>query len=121
LEISSCHPHFARSICKGKDVRCAQFFANNGANWWWTSLFKVFVLYGLLIWITASPIYIMQYDLSIIGALSLLGFGIWLLRFIFETTGDLQLERFKPEILPYQQGKIPNFRFMGFYQASQLL
>ncbi len=93
-----------RNIGKGEDARYAQFRANNGVNWWWNSLFKVFVLQGLLIWIIAAPISIMQVYPSAIGPLSLLGFGIWLLGFLFETIGDLQLVRFKSD--PTNKGQL---------------
>ena len=86
-----------RSIGKPEDARYTQFRANNGAAWWWSSLFKVFLLQGLLIWLISAPISIMQTTLTEIGPITILGLCIWLLGFIFETLADLQLAQFKSD------------------------
>ena len=40
-----------RNLGKGEDPRYKVWRSENGRNWWWISLFKVFLLQGFLLWI----------------------------------------------------------------------
>jgi len=93
-----------RSSGKGEDARYAKFRANSGRSWWWSSFFKVFILQGLLIWIIAAPISITQVAPLQIEPLVYFGFFTWLVGFIFEAGGDLQLARFKSN--PKNKGRL---------------
>ena len=93
-----------RSIGKGEDKRYAQFRANNGSHWWWSSLFKVFLLQGLLIWLISAPISIMQASPTPIHLLTTIGFCVWIIGFVFEAGSDWQLVRFKSD--PANKGKL---------------
>ena len=68
-----------------------------GERFRWISLFLVFGLQGVIMWIVAMPVQIGQ--LSAIGWRWLDGLGIliWTVGFSFETVGDLQLARFKSD------------------------
>ncbi|HCU80051.1 MAG TPA: hypothetical protein DGN60_02665 [Chloroflexi bacterium] len=102
---------FLRSIGKGEDARYAKFRTNAGHTWWWSSLFKVFIFQGLLIWIISAPISITQATPMQRGPLVYFGFCIWLIGFIFEAGGDLQLARFKS--LPKNKGGLLTTGFWG--------
>ena len=93
-----------RSFGKGEDKRYAKFRTDNGPHWWWSSLFKVFLLQGLLIWLISAPISIMQASPNPIGLLSTIGLFVWIIGFVFEAGSDWQLMRFKS--IPANKGKL---------------
>ncbi len=86
-----------RSIGKGEDKRYAQFRANNAPHWWWSSLFKVFLLQGLLIWLISAPISIMQVSPTPMSLITTIGLLVWIIGFVFEAGSDWQLMRFKSD------------------------
>jgi steroid 5-alpha reductase family enzyme len=86
-----------RNHGKKEDPRYAMWRKNSGRKFWLTSLFKVFLLQALFLWVIALAVQAGQtrsgpahYVLTdVIGAL------IWLVGFVFETVGDAQLAIFK--------------------------
>lgn len=66
----------------------------------------MFLLQGMLMWIIAVPLIATQTG-RVAGSLTCLdyaGAGLWLIGFIFEAGGDLQLTRFKHD--PNNKGKL---------------
>ena len=69
------------------------------------SLFTVFALQGVLMWIVSLPVQLGQTRVTPdVGALALIGVAIWLVGFTFETVGDAQLARFKAD--PTSAGQV---------------
>jgi steroid 5-alpha reductase family enzyme len=90
----------------GEDYRYVEFRRRAGPKWWWFSLFQVFLLQGLLMWLIAMPVLAAQHYRSPdeLTAIDLAGALVWATGFFFESVGDLQLERFKAD--PANAGKV---------------
>ncbi len=95
-----------RNWGKGEDFRYQKWRKESGKVWWIKSLFQVFLLQGLLMWLISVPLMAAQYSayparLTLFDAL---GVMLWLVGFYFETMGDLQLSRFKSN--PANKGQL---------------
>ena len=89
---------FIRHRKLGEDYRYAQMRAKFGSRWWWWSLFQVFLLQGILIWVVALPLIVtaMQGQLRLgLGAIA--GFLLAAGGLIFEAVADAQLTRFRAD------------------------
>lgn len=88
---------FIRNKGKGEDPRYQNFRKKYGKNYWIISLFQVFYLQSVLLWIVSTPIQIGQasYTPAYLIWSDFIGIGIWLIGFLFETIGDIQLAIFK--------------------------
>jgi steroid 5-alpha reductase family enzyme len=95
---------FLRNRSKGEDPRYAKWRKEAGAQWWWQSLFKVFLLQGLLMWIISMPLFFAQASTAPYGPMDSVAFVLWLIGFFFEAVGDWQLARFKA--VPANKGKV---------------
>jgi steroid 5-alpha reductase family enzyme len=84
-----------RNAGKGEDFRYAAWRKEAGAAWWWRSLFKVFILQGLLGWFIGMPLLAAQAGTAR-GWTTLDGIAValWVIGFVFEAGGDWQLRRF---------------------------
>jgi steroid 5-alpha reductase family enzyme len=124
---------YQRNHGQPEDFRYAAWRKEAGAAWWWRSLFKVFILQGVLMWIIAAPlIAALTIPSAPLNAFDLICAGVWLVGFIFEAGGDWQLKRFKSD--PANKGKLlttglwmftrhPNYfgdamQWWGFYILS---
>ena len=87
-----------------EDFRYAKWRVENGPKWWWKSLFKVFLLQGLIAWLLCVPLIAGQYSQQGLGVMDGLAITAWLLGFFFETAGDWQLAHFKGK--PENKGKL---------------
>jgi steroid 5-alpha reductase family enzyme len=88
-----------RNIGEGEDYRYKEFRKKYGNQYWWISLFQTFLLQGTLMWLISAPLLGAQYygrDIPI-GIVDYIGFFLWVIGFLFETIGDLQLARFKSD------------------------
>jgi steroid 5-alpha reductase family enzyme len=96
-----------RNLGKGEDYRYQQFRQRYGAHrYWWVSLFQVFLLQGVLMWVISLPLLGAQIS-NVNGCLTIfdwLGAAVWVVGFIFEAVGDFQLARFKAN--PENKGKV---------------
>jgi steroid 5-alpha reductase family enzyme len=92
----------------GEDRRYQAWRARYGNRFWWVSLFTVFGLQGVLLWIVSLVLQVGQISIipAKLGIFDLLGAMIWTVGFIFEALGDWQLYRFKAE--PENKGKVMN-------------
>jgi len=97
-----------RNWAKPEDFRYQVWRKEAGDAWRWRSLFKVFILQGLLMWIISTPLLPANYSGAQEGftVLDILGLIIWLIGFFFESAGDLQLTKFKTD--PANKGKVLN-------------
>lgn len=96
-----------RNWGKGEDFRYRKWREEAGGRWWWQSLFKVFLLQGVLLWIISAPLVAAaQYGTAParLTAFDLLAVVVWGIGFFFEAAGDLQLARFKAN--PANRGKV---------------
>jgi steroid 5-alpha reductase family enzyme len=95
-----------RNHGKGEDPRYGMWRRAAGKRFWWTSLFKVFLLQALVLWLISLTI---QAGQAIrvpdrLGAMDLIGTLIWSIGFMFETVSDWQLARFKAD--PGNRGRV---------------
>jgi steroid 5-alpha reductase family enzyme len=97
---------FFRNWGKGEDFRYAKWREENGPRWWWISFFQVFVLQGFLMWIISAPLLAAETSgfPVIVTPLDVIGVAVWMIGFIFEMIGDLQLMSFKQN--PKNKGKL---------------
>jgi steroid 5-alpha reductase family enzyme len=95
-----------RNWGKAEDFRYQAWRKEAGASWWWRSLFRVFVLQGLLLWIIATPLLVAQYSAlpPRLVWLDYLAVVVWGVGFFFEASGDAQLARFRAN--PANKGKV---------------
>ncbi len=97
---------FLRNKGKGEDYRYQAMRRRFGWRFPIVSLFTVFGLQGVLMWIISLPIQIAQIsrEPSRLTWLDWTGAFIWLIGFLFESVGDLQLTLFKFD--PRNKGKV---------------
>jgi steroid 5-alpha reductase family enzyme len=97
---------FWRHWGKEEDKRYQAWRANAGDTFWIVSLFKVFGLQAVLLWIISLNLQVGQLATrpDRLTWLDLIGICIWAVGFLFESIGDWQLLRFKTN--PQNQGKI---------------
>lgn len=96
-----------RNWGKPEDFRYREFRKYYGEKrYWWFSYFQVFLLQGVLLWLVSAPLLAINYysAKSSLNILDFAGITIWLIGFIFEAGGDLQLARFKAN--PKNTGKL---------------
>jgi steroid 5-alpha reductase family enzyme len=97
---------FTRNRGKGEDYRYREMRAKGGEKFWWQSLFKVFFLQAVLLWVISAPLLMAQRTSQpdhftgwdIVGTL------IWALGIFWEAVGDWQLRQFKAD--PANKGKV---------------
>jgi steroid 5-alpha reductase family enzyme len=85
-----------RNAGAGEDFRYQKWRQEAGSNFWWISLFKVFLLQALVLWIASSPLLLAHFESGEdVTVLDVLGVTLWGFGFLFETVADWQLQRFK--------------------------
>lgn len=101
--------HIARrNRGKGEDRRYQAWRASYGQRFWWVSLFTVFGVQGILLWVISLVTQAGQISVAP-GRLvwfDALGLFVWVAGFFFEAVGDWQLARFKAD--PANRGKVMN-------------
>ena len=95
-----------RNHGKGEDPRYAKWRLTSGDNFWFTSLFKVFLLQALFLWVIALAIQAGQASAAPAHLTLTDGVGaiVWTIGFLFEAIGDAQLAKFKSN--PDNRGKV---------------
>ncbi len=96
----------SRSWGKGEDRRYRAWRERAGERFWWMSLFTVFGLQGMLLWVIALGVQAGQIARfpAAFTWLDALGVLVWVMGFGFETVADWQLTRFKSN--PANQGHV---------------
>ncbi|MBI1349177.1 DUF1295 domain-containing protein [bacterium] len=95
-----------RNAGHGEDERYAAMRRHHGPWFPWISLFTVFWLQAVILWIVAQPILAITTS-SVTSEWNLwdiLGATLWLIGFAFEAIGDWQLARFKAN--PANRGQV---------------
>ena len=96
---------FKRNRTKTEDYRYAQWRKDWGKWFYLRSYFQIYLLQGMLLYLIAIPIFIInQYAGAEIGLLDMVGLMIWLIGFGFEAIGDAQLKNFIND--PVNKGKL---------------
>jgi steroid 5-alpha reductase family enzyme len=99
---------FLRNRGKGEDFRYQTMRHRFGNRFPIVSLFVVFGLQGVLMWVISLPLQVAQVaaDPPHFTWLDILGAAAWSAGFLFEAVGDYQLARFKAD--PANKGKVMN-------------
>lgn len=88
-----------------EDRRYAGLRAAGSDLWWLRSLFTVFWLQGVIMWLVSLPL---QFGLTTapteFGSLFFAGLSVWAVGLFFETVGDWQLTQFRND--PANSGKV---------------
>jgi steroid 5-alpha reductase family enzyme len=95
-----------RNHGKGEDPRYAAWREATGRRFRLTSLFKVFLLQALFLWVIALTVQAGQTggQRVSLGVTDGIGAMIWLVGFVFESVGDWQMAKFKAD--PSNRGKV---------------
>ena len=93
-----------RNVGHGEDYRYRAMRERFGHRFPLISLFYVFWLQGLVMWVVALPIQAVHFGSAPLGWVDVIGGGLWIVGWFFESVGDLQLARFKA--LPANRGKV---------------
>lgn len=99
---------FWRNAGRGEDYRYQAMRKRFGRRFPIVSLFTVFGLQGLLMWVISLPLQIAEIspEPARLAWLDWAGTIVWLIGFLFESVGDLQLARFKADSM--NKGKVMN-------------
>lgn len=83
----------------GEDRRYTVMREHHGLRFWWVSLFTVFLLQAILLWLIAWPFQVAMARRHSPGWnwLDAIGLVVWTAGFLFEAVGDWQLARFKSD------------------------
>ena len=98
---------FLRNLGHEEDRRYQAMRDKHGEQFWWVSLFTVFLLQGTIMWLVAMPLLVGIYlseTAPTLGWIDFLAVGIWGLGLFFESVGDYQMAKFKSN--PESQGKV---------------
>lgn len=93
-----------RNWGKGEDYRYAEMRQGHGKRFWWVSLFTVYWLQALILWIVSFPLWHGHRGVDPLGPLDWIGAGLSVVGILFESVGDLQLVRFKRD--PANSGRV---------------
>ncbi|UCE54816.1 MAG: DUF1295 domain-containing protein [Desulfobacterales bacterium] len=90
----------------GEDPRYGEWRKKSGKRFWIVSLFKVFLLQAIFMWVISIVLQVGQLAPTpdTIGWLDILGVFAWAIGFFFEAVGDWQLARFKAD--PANKGSV---------------
>ena len=96
---------FVRNRGSDEDFRYASMRRRRGPNFAMTSLFTVFGLQGLAMFVVALPLLLaMTPDDPPVGGIAIVGIIVWGVGLFFETVGDAQLVRFRRD--PANDGRV---------------
>ena len=90
----------------GEDRRYRAMREHQGPRFWWISLFTVFLLQGVLLWIVSMPVQVAMAgtETQSLGWLDLSGVALWSIGLFFEAVGDFQMARFQAD--PKNSGRV---------------
>ena len=103
-----------RNLGHGEDRRYQAIRRNNEPGFAWKSLYIVFGLQAVLAWVISLPLLAAANSTRPLGLLDAVGAALWLLGFVFEAGGDLQLLRFKAD--PANVGRVMD---RGFWRYTR--
>lgn len=86
-----------RNWGEGEDYRYQRIRRNNSPNFAFKSLYIVFGLQAALAWLISLPLLAAMSGTRPIGILDIVAVVLWVVGFVFEALGDLQLAMFKAD------------------------
>ena len=97
-----------RNWGKGEDPRYGSWRKKSEDKFWLVSLFKVFILQAIFLWVISLVLQIGQLagEPAAFTWLDFIGAAVWIVGFVFESAGDWQLARFKSD--PANRGRVMN-------------
>lgn len=94
-----------RNLGHGEDPRYQRMRAHHGERFPWVSLYTVFGLQGVLMWVVSQPLQVAQaIPGPPLGVFDGAGAALVVFGVAFETIGDVQLARFKAD--PENRGRV---------------
>jgi steroid 5-alpha reductase family enzyme len=81
----------------GEDPRYGEWRKRWGERFWIVSLFNVFLLQAVLVWIVSLPVQAASAHHGGLGWLDAVGVALWAVGLFFEGVGDAQMARFKAD------------------------
>jgi steroid 5-alpha reductase family enzyme len=93
-----------RNWGEGEDYRYQAIRRNNSPNFGFKSLYIVFGLQAGLAWIISLPLLAAMTGTQAMGVIDLAGVILWIVGFVFEALGDLQLAQFRSD--PDNSGRV---------------
>ncbi|MFM8623829.1 MAG: DUF1295 domain-containing protein [Betaproteobacteria bacterium] len=93
-----------RYLPHGEEARYARWRERGGASWWWWSYFQIYLTQGVLIWMWTWPLALALGAGAQASVLTVLAVASWMVGFVFEAGGDLQMHRFRSN--PANKGKV---------------
>lgn len=95
---------FVRNRKEGEDERYRQMREARGRSFWWQSLFTVFWLQAVLLWVISAPLLGSVVSTAPLGPWDVAGALLFAVGLSFEAVGDSQLARFKEH--PRNRGEV---------------
>jgi len=94
-----------RNHGRDEDFRYAQLRDRDGNRFWLTSLYRIYLVQAVLMWLVALPLQVGSAHGSGrgLGLLDWAGVVVWAIGFGIEAVGDLQLTRFKADPANYRR------------------
>ncbi|WP_420409005.1 DUF1295 domain-containing protein [Hoeflea sp.] len=82
-------------LMDGEDPRYLKMRRAGGPQWWWRSLYKVFLLQAVILWLVASPVHaiVMAPSTAALSFVGVAGIALFLAGLAIETIADWQLYR----------------------------
>ncbi|WP_422373420.1 DUF1295 domain-containing protein [Hoeflea sp.] len=82
-------------LMNGEDARYLKMRRSGGPQWWWRSLYKVFLLQAVILWLVASPVHaiVMAPSSAALSFVGIAGMALFVAGLAIETVADLQLYR----------------------------
>ena len=93
-----------RNWGEGEDYRYQRIRENNSPNFGFKSVYIVFGLQAALAWFISLPLLAATTSTTPLGFLDAAAVILWVIGFVFESLGDLQLSQFKAN--PENRGKV---------------
>ncbi len=95
-----------RNWGKGEDPRYGLWREKSGERFWLVSLFKVFILQALFLWVISLVLQVGQTAAApdSLTWLDITGLAVWAIGWVFESLADWQLARFKSD--PANEGQV---------------
>ena len=93
-----------RSRGHGEDPRYVELMARAPGSPNLYAFSRIYLTQGVVMWLVSLPVQVAMFEPGGVGVLSVLGVLVWLVGFVFESVGDLQLTRFRND--PASQGKV---------------
>lgn len=97
---------YLRSRGKGEDPRYEAMLKKSKGHPIWFIVKKVYLTQGAIMWFVSLPVQVAMFQSPTMGIVAWIGVAIWVIGFVFETVGDLQLTRFRED--PSTKGQVLN-------------